>query len=480
MEATFYTWGKRLNSTRVPSGGASYSIRLKDNCSASRPSIRLLWESGNPTSYNMCSIPAFGQRYYWIDNWEWEDRGWVAHCRCDVLATYKDAIGAMTKYVLRSASQYDTNVVDQMYPALMPPVSSRNSLSFSFAHSMSGGSLIVGVVGQGNSTTTGGAGYYKLTTQSLQNLYSSCFSNAESIWPSTPSVIPDFGSALENFGKLIQKAIFNPAQFVTSVMWVPWSVSTGGGTNIRLGWINTGVAGAPVNDPITHLGGTQTVGIYHDTTNRPDAWMEMSPFKRYRLVAPPFGTFELDSSVMAKSSELAIDVWADALSGMATLTATPNLGGGANPPVLVQASAQVGINIGFSGVSSNVMRGASAAAGAITGAAASGLAAVSPFAAGAAAIGSAIIGSAPEVVGNGGFSGGLSALQAPAYVETIEYGVPELDIVGHGRPLMKRVQISSLSGYVLCSDGDCNQAATATDEELAEISRFLTTGFFYE
>ena len=55
--ATFYTFSKRINSTKQPTGGSEYSIELKAGSSAINPTIRLdVGQSGNPTGYNYCYI----------------------------------------------------------------------------------------------------------------------------------------------------------------------------------------------------------------------------------------------------------------------------------------------------------------------------------------------------------------------------------------------------------------------------------------
>ena len=48
----------------------------------------------------------------------------------------------------------------------------------------------------------------------------------------------------------------------------------------------------------------------------------------------------------------------------------------------------------------------------------------------------------------------------------------------HGRPLCKRVQISTIPGYIMVDDPDI--ALTATAEEIDSVKSYMKNGFFYE
>lgn len=117
MNVNFYTFTKRINSTAQPSGGTSYSCILKEPTSVAAPEIALIWNgSSNPTAYNYAYIADF-RRYYWVNNWTYKDRQWVARLAVDPLASFKSEIGASAKYVLRAASDYDPEAIDTLYPA---------------------------------------------------------------------------------------------------------------------------------------------------------------------------------------------------------------------------------------------------------------------------------------------------------------------------------------------------------------------------
>ena len=93
-------------------------MQHKDNSTITHPVIDLAIVSGDPASlgYNYAYIAAYN-RYYFVTEWTYALGIWTCRLSVDVLASYKTAIGALSKYVTRSASQYDLDVQDSMYPA---------------------------------------------------------------------------------------------------------------------------------------------------------------------------------------------------------------------------------------------------------------------------------------------------------------------------------------------------------------------------
>ena len=78
------------------------------------------------------------------------------------------------------------------------------------------------------------------------------------------------------------------------------------------------------------------------------------------------------------------------------------------------------------------------------------------------------------------FKAGSGSLLTDPQARVVEYFADVMDDYNpeFGRPLCKVKAISTLSGYVLCADGDIF-ASGATAPELAEIETYLTGGFFY-
>ena len=125
MRIEFWTLSKKPNSTAVPGQpDTTQNMDLKSPCSVESPVI-VLRNGGGVPGWNYCRIPGFSGRYYWIDNWTYEDNCWIGELSVDVLGTYRGTIGSTSYYVLRSSTSFDTNVVDMLYPLKALPQKTR-------------------------------------------------------------------------------------------------------------------------------------------------------------------------------------------------------------------------------------------------------------------------------------------------------------------------------------------------------------------
>ena len=64
------------------------------------------------------------------------------------------------------------------------------------------------------------------------------------------------------------------------------------------------------------------------------------------------------------------------------------------------------------------------------------------------------------------------------WLDTICYEITDSDNTQNGRPLCKIKKPSTLTGYMIVSDGYVEIAGPLPEQQ--EIKRFLETGFFYE
>ena len=116
--------------------------------------------------------------------------------------------------------------------------------------------------------------------------------------------------------------------------------------------------------------------------------------------------------------------------------------------------------------------------------------AVSGFATGgiAGAVGGAIAGGAsgiyntiqsamPQVETSGSNGSFLGPGTLTQLVEQY-YKIVDEDIGHKGRPLCEIRQINTLSGFIMCAEGDLD--INCFDNERKMISEYLTTGFFWE
>ena len=112
ISATFYSFSKRKNSTKQPTGsGDSYSVTLKSGTSIISPT--LLLNIASRPSYNYLS---FEGRYYFVtDIVSVRTDLWEISCTVDALATWKSEIGSTSADILYATGGRD-DIVDGRIP----------------------------------------------------------------------------------------------------------------------------------------------------------------------------------------------------------------------------------------------------------------------------------------------------------------------------------------------------------------------------
>ena len=473
MEAVFYTFSKKENSTAQPSGGVSKNVHLKAGCSALNPTISLEWPGGGaPASYNYMYLPDFGRHYY-VENWTWEGRLWTCTGRVDVLASWKSQIGAASKYVIRAAADHNYDLVDLKYPPKFPFTATAFPFTnvISWAQTFAAGQYIVSVVGTNDDFGVGGSSYYAISAQDLDQLISSAFTETSNMW-SAPLTAGGLEDTLADYGLKFFKSIANPAQFINSIYWVPFKVSGATARPLKLGDLQTWASAHPLTDPITTI--TFSWGL--PGSGGGPAQYAVEPFASYRLYLPPFGSFDLDARMMRQYRGIEGKIMVDVTNGESILEVSP-LGGDGSPMIIASASIGTPIKISGSNVDyAGVERASLVAAG---GAAKSLLSLDLVGAATGAAVGiiDAARAGAPSAT-NGGYGGGLAALRSWRGVVVSTMECAQQDPADQGYALMEVRQLSTLAGYILCADGEIS--APATKAELEEIRSYMTGGFYYE
>ena len=166
MQITAYNFAKEPNSTKQPIGGRNITCTLKDDCSIMHPVFLL---NGWQMTDNYIK---WGSRYYWIEDIVIKTKDHAEyHCREDVLASFKSAIGTSSQYILRSAHAYTGNLIDAKYPALTGVSKVETELNTLHSAVVSDGFYVVGIQ-NGETLGTGGVTYYALGPTQFANLVS--------------------------------------------------------------------------------------------------------------------------------------------------------------------------------------------------------------------------------------------------------------------------------------------------------------------
>lgn len=483
MDVIFYTLDKKRNSTKRPAGdGETLSCKLKDNTLMLSPSLELALPAGSAPLYNYCYIAAF-RRYYYIE-WESESTAlWIAHCTEDVLATYRASIGASTKYILRCASSayWDGKIVDDVYPATVDV----NVETITTADSpYDNWTLVLGVMGAPPSTgessfaTASGVQYYALTFEQAKRLFRYLLGATDK---------PEEGTAFERFifdalTTLDEAArlAFQYTQYIVSAMWMPFDATALGTESVEIQFGKFRIVQPCYSLSALTVWQSQDYNIpivNHPQAETRGAYLNTEPYTVRHLQIEPFGILHLDGDILNGLTSLGFHILCDIPTGQARLEYWGHVNN-SHGRFLRTCWAQLGVPLQLSAESNwlKTLYNDVVSIGAA-------VATKSPFNV-AASVGNALV-NPPVLMDSKGSNGAIAGLLVdyPA-IHSKFYNIVDPDDADNGRPCCKNLQINTLSGYVLCDDGEINiltnTEAPPTEKELNQISSFLTGGFYYE
>lgn len=464
----FYTFGKNVNSTKRPTvGGVSYNIHLLEPTSVTHPRVTLADKENpafNPSPYNYAYIEHFG-RYYFVTDWAWIGGRWAASLSVDVLASFKPQILASEQYVTRSASQFDGNVPDGLYPAstfyAIPRVSNNP-----FTHRLSEGCYVLGIMND-DPATMGGVSYYVLNNSQFRALTAALMGDGQ------------FSGATEEFVTLT-KSLTTPFRYLTSCLWFPFSsFQTSGATeNLPYGWYT--LPGVSCNRLASNSVAVHTVSI--DVAKHPQnergEYLNRAPYSRYVLSWPAVGTYSLDPAKVGNAEQVSVSVAVDPISGGADILIF------ADDMEVMRTKAQIGVPIQLSDMTVDYIGTAtgfvSDMGGAVTKAvnANSVAGAVGHMALG---YGSAVLNAIEHiqpVLQSSGSNGSASSFVWSPRLLCEFWEVVDEDREHRGRPLMKKKTLADLEGFTLCSDAEIELPATSGEVE--SVKSFLNGGVYLE
>lgn len=453
MEITLYSFNKRNNSTKRPTGGTVVSGEIKETTSILTPTISF---GAVQPAYNYAFIPSFS-RYYWIRDWTYNKGLWEASMEVDVLSSWKDVIGASSQFVIRSSNRFNGEIIDSMYPATNIPVI--ETVTATSPWDPANITYIVGIIA---ANSRGGAvTYYGMTPAQFEAFSSYLLGD-------TGYLGTDFTSM--TIDEL--KVQFNPIQYVASVTAVPFNVGTFSTHPIPFGWWSLDVTAL-------YIGADMSFQLSFNVPQHPQAergvYLNGPPYSTYTLFMPQFGQIPLDANAVAASSTVICEVRYDVRSNTAILrvfagntllyTNSSPFGAGVQVGQFAQAqgsevtgvldviSSAGGIffknPLDFAGNISDVVKGANDA-----------------------------IGSMFPQMATSGTNGTLAAFNDPPSLTAKFMKITSDDNSNIGRPLYEQTTISSIPGYVQTFNADISAPATA--EEIGAIESTLNGGIFYE
>lgn len=575
ITATFYkNVGKKLNSTKIPTYGyydeIDLTVELKAVTNLFTPSLVIsadtftdgLGHIVNPMQYNYCYLPDF-QRYYFVRSWSWIVGRWECALEVDVLASFKTEIGNSSLYVLRSYSEYDPDIVDTKYPVKAQGADTTyQQKSFGsvynvwntniYSSSISDGFFRVSIVNN-DSSAIGAVSHYAFSGSVMAELMNKLYSAPT--WMNITDA---------NISQDLQKMLFNPMQYITSVIWIPTGYDTTGQTAIHTipyGWWSLTLTGSVYRITTGKMQKTVSESIavlHHPQYGAKRHWLQLSPYTTAALYFTPFGFIPLDTSKIYDATHVDIEVRIDVLTGKGTLilsshktengvttyggtfyTTTAQVGvpitiaqmavdmsalgqastwvgaagvalatGGlqdslkdlknglidgvrdifsdvqsrtrtpAGNPNTMEGRLKIGLaqaqSIGQGGIAGEIQAGLQRGLDSVGG----GQSLLASLKEIAGDIGSAAL-AAAGTCSSSGSSGGFAALSEMLFIQWYFQRIVNTDDANYGCPLCQNKKINTLSGFILCQNGN-DLIVSCTPAERQALCAFMEAGFFYE
>ena len=487
------SFAKKENSTKRPVGNVDMSLNgiLKEPCSIMNPviSIERLTGDVNPCIYTYAIIPSF-QRFYFVEDWVWVDGLWEVHLKEDVLATWRVQIGATTEYVLRtdSTTNFNGEITDTTYPATTDFETRETYATSVFTSDLSVGCYIVGIISGASSQAVGAISYFAMTSNEFGALKQKLFSddNLEIM-----GIIDAGGQTIvQDLSQEVLKTLYNPYQYIASCMWFPFPTTAitnkTAVSSIKIGWWEYPLSGSLLYAQTIEFG--ETIGTQVHPQSTRGSYLNYAPYTRRTLIGR-FGTVALDTAYFVPTDQIGIGYFVDLITGQCRTTIEKRhyVDSLLHYDVIAERHFLLGVPIQIAQVGTDYLGTAVQAVGAVSGTVGG---AVSGFASGGVvgAIGGAISGavtgiyntiqSAMPQVETSGANGSFIAPSTRTALLEHYYKIVDEDIGHRGRPLCEQKRLDTLSGFILCAEGDID--INCFDNERIAIVKYLTTGFFWE
>ena len=455
MEIRLYKqFVKRINSTKLPN--VSYdtkSVRQKEETSVISPTFLL---TGYHNDYNYIFVPRWG-RYYFINDVKLNIEGlFEISCTLDVLASYKDSIGATKTFIERTSDLRHISpfIRDNAISCEDRVVSTESEVTECFP---SATVYILRVMGRGS---TNGIGTFVVSYQDIKNIFSGVWGQIDD------DSISDYIKGLCNL------YINDPSQYIVGVYRSPIGITKYReyGTEdaiIYVGGHKTDLeADVRVDNPNAVIFSgrelKKPINMYND-------WRATDPaFSQYTLYIPTIGMVPLPAEIMHMTLKMTLcaDLFSGDLSfilyadGDVVATYTSNC----------YASVSVGVQNGSAG--SSILSGALGVAGGVS------LGNIAITTANAINGVKSFMSPPSSVLGTQGSLGAIE--KYPDFIITcMQKSSSDFPTDVYGRPCEKNLTINNLKGYIKCQNASISNIA-GMDREKSYINDYLNNGFYFE
>ena len=398
---------------------------------------------------------------------------------------------------------YNGLITDTVYPTTNQfDKFTRTITDTPFVQQVPHGMYIIGVINSGDPTRTDGSvgavTYYAMEPAWLENLKHQLLSDDNL---HTMGFTDALGNVLvADVSPETLKTLYNPYQYIVSCMWFPITsaqiLQKTYAATLKIGWWTYAVANYWLYAQTVEL--SEDVGLlpWHPQATSRGNYLNHAPYTQTTLMGR-FGMIALDDKyIRAGVDRLRLVYMIDLVEGLCLLKLVSRYIDSDNVitdtlfsirtfqlGVPIQL-AQVGVDYlgtsvtqvnALSGAVNSVVSGSLAAAGGDIGGIASSFTGI------VGSISNGIYNSLNASMPQMETSGSNGSFISPFMLTTLTqvyYFLALEDIHHKGRPVCANKQINTLSGYILCAEGDFDIACL--DIERNMIKNFLTSGFFYE
>ena len=385
------------------------------------------------------------------------------------MATYKTEIGNASEYVLRAASSYDGDIVDDLYPTKGIITRAANQ-STGVPFSLNDIGYIIGSINNETTNKFGAVQYYLMDTTNIGLLMQYLLGQNLDVCQDTESLIVGLSVEIQNG---IARALANPAQYIVDSYAIPYAskLDVDNSATVKTGYWVAPASGSPLltNYSIAIDSGTIDLDQHPQAATRGN-YLNGSPYTRHWLCLGPFGIYALDASRFINVHQVEYSVSGDQFGNVRCDISCQ----GAR---IDRLYANVKCPFPLAQVSVDAF-GAAQSAIAMT-EKMSGISAGkedTPYG-GLSSIVNFAHSLMPQVTRSGS-QGTMSGIFGNFIAVSEFMEVVDDDITHRGRPLCQQKTISTLSGYILVSDPDI--AIPGTAEENAKIKSYMASGFYYE
>ena len=460
MQAVFYNFTKRLNSTAIPADdGERLEITLKNGVSLLSPIFLL---SSDDFGYNYCK---FNDRYYWVNDIVAVRNGlYEVQCTVDVLATWKAEILSSNAFVQYSASDTNQNIKDARN--VVTTVKERSATNVYPEEFDEGGSYIL--------CTLAGSG---------SEVVSSSFTTMYGLTAGQLSAVAQEFNSEECYTQLSQY-LDNPLQTVVFCRWIPTPIVSG---PTRIVPIRFGTYEARENGTLI-IDNYKTFSVKVAIPWQKQDFRAVEPYTSCSLYLPGVGETSLNLEVLKGINTITIIVTIDyacnsvhyaLVDESSNMLATYTGSVGVDIPIASVQSGNVGgmisgLSTAFGGLATLAMGAATMNGGAVSGGASNVFS--GSFAAASAAV-------SQNVKSSGTFGGGYNVKSGSMVIRlelirslSVQEPSDYVDLIGN--PCMKARNMKGLTGF--CKTSGFEVSGNMTGAEKTKINNLLDGGVYIE